>query len=153
MAPHFLERAPSIFFVCHEAKNEVCKHYKPVPSCGDVFPTIWVDFKVNLLCIRELEADDSWEGSQTGLALKHLQQIPDMCLGRVLLVPTQRTPTFVLFANGLPTAVDFIWPKTSNNVDLLRELNLKEIYFWQGLTSGAGDCALVEGIVERFSGG
>jgi hypothetical protein len=101
--------------------KEVRRYYKPVPSCHDGFPTIWVDFKVDVLCIRE--SRHSTEYSETTQALKHLQNIRDMHISRVLLLSFDFDSWFIHPASiGLTT-----WPKTPKDAEILLKLNLREV--------------------------
>jgi hypothetical protein len=46
-----VEKAPVIFFVCHKARAEVVKTYKPLKST-DGHGTVLVDFRKDVLCLR-----------------------------------------------------------------------------------------------------
>lgn len=48
--PICIERAPSIFWACHEAKAEVCRIYTPFKGNRPGTPIMWVDFSKDYMC-------------------------------------------------------------------------------------------------------
>jgi len=47
-----VEKAPELFFVCHEAREEVLKVYQPLKGTKKGFGVVWFDPRTDVLCLR-----------------------------------------------------------------------------------------------------